>query len=163
MVGRFFFKPAPSNVVLYAGKTTLKYDFTGYSLGDGVICQVFDANTAGDAPGKKPSTKVSKCEVSGVSVTITMATESTVDFFVQLVGATAYPAPGTSAAKSYIDATITSFGKPVQLANASEKLRVPLVYAGKEAGESNTPTAMHADPKVTRSLINVMDVGMVEF
>lgn len=99
---------------LYAGESVIQYTFGSQAFGT-PICQVFESG-ADDTPGANPSKLVSKCVVSGSSVTLTMASTSA-DFFVQITGMTAWAA----GASQKVSGSVTNFGTSVQDAAASDK------------------------------------------
>lgn len=98
-------------MALYA-TSTIAYTFGSQTFGTGAICQVFTSN--GKVPSAVPSDLVSDCVVSGSSVTVTMAKDSTANFHVQIVGMDAWLASATNK----VSGTVTNFGVAVQVADA---------------------------------------------
>lgn len=104
-VGRFHYKPS-TTMPLYSGYSTIAYTFGAQAFGTTSICQVFTSN--GNAPSMTHSALVSKCVVSGSTVTVTMAADSTANFHVSIVGMSAW---GAAAGK--VTGTVTNFGVAV--------------------------------------------------
>lgn len=64
-----------------------------------------------------------------------------------------------AAAGNKIDGSVTNFGTGVQVA-AEDAKKATMAVAGTATGNSNTPDATMT-VKAARTLINIMDVGMV--
>jgi hypothetical protein len=142
-------------VSLYAAKSTIAYTFGSQTFGTSAICQVF--TSVGTAPGMVMSDAVSNCVISGSTVTITMAKTATVNFHVQI---TAMDAWAATAGK--VTGTVTNFGASVQTEDSTTTNQYDLAVVGTTATASNAPLATMT-AVVARSLVNIMDIGMVEF
>lgn len=152
-VGRFYYKPFPT-VSLYAAYSTVAFTFGSQTFGTGAICQVF--TSVGTAPGTVMSDYVSNCVISGSTVTLTMAQTKTVNFHVQIVGMDAW-----AATAGKVTGTVTNFGAAVQTTDATTTNQYDLAVVGTTTASSNEPLATMT-VVVARSLVNVMDIGMVQ-
>jgi hypothetical protein len=92
-IGKFVFKPSTS-MTLYAGKSTIDYTFGSQTFGATAKCMVFTSD--GTKPSMIHSDLVSKCEISGSNVKVTMAKSSTANFHVQIVGMDAWLASASN-------------------------------------------------------------------
>jgi hypothetical protein len=153
-VGRFYFKPS-TTMSLYA-TSTVAYTFGSQTFGAGAICQVF--TSSGTAPSMTHSDLVSNCVISGSSVTVTMAKDSTANFHVQVTGMDAWLA----SASNKVTGTVTNFATAVQTTDADTTKQYAMAIVGTTATSSNEPLATMT-AVVARSLVNVMDVGMISF
>lgn len=159
-VGRFVFKPQ-TTMSLYASTTvakssTIAYTFGSQTFGTGAICQVF--TSSGTMPSMTPSDLVYDCAISGSVVTLRMAKSATANFHVSIVGMDAWLA----AAANKVTGTVSNFATSVQTADADATKQVAMAIVGTTTASSNTPLATMT-AVVGRSLVNVMDVGMVSF
>lgn len=103
------------------------------------------------------SDKVSNCVISGSTVTITMAQTTTVNFHVQITAMDAWAATTGS-----VTGTVSNFGVSVQTEDSTATNQYALAVVGTTAALSNAPLATMT-VVVARTLVNIMDVGMVEF
>jgi hypothetical protein len=141
---------------LYTG-STIAYTFGSQAFGSGAICSVFTA--AGTGPSTTHSDLVSNCVVSGSSVTVTMAANKAANFFVQVVGMSAWAASSSNS----VTGTVTNFGIAVQTQDSDATKQVKMAVVGTTAAASNDVSASTMTAVVARSLVNVMDIGMVSF
>jgi len=155
-VGRFYYKPS-TTFPLYGGFSDISYTFGSQTFGTGAICQVF--TSSGTAPSAVPSALVSNCVVSGSTVTVTMASDSAANFHVQITGMDAWLA---SATNKIATGYVKSFTASVQVVETDAAKQYAMPIVGTTTASSNTPLATMT-VVVARSLVNVMDVGMVEF
>jgi len=153
-IGRFYFKPS-TTMSLYA-TSTIAYTFGSQTFGTGALCQVF--TSSGTAPSMTPSDLVSNCVISGSSVTVTMAKDSTANFHVQVTGMDAWLA----SASNKVTGTVTNFGTAVQTQDSDATKQFAMAVVGTTATASNEPLATMT-AVVARSLVNVMDIGMISF
>ena len=87
-----------------------------------------------------------------------MAKDSTANFHVQVVGMDAWLASATNS----VTGTVTNFGIAVQTQNSDATKQVKMAVVGTTTASSNEPLATMT-AVVARSLVNVMDVGMISF
>jgi hypothetical protein len=73
-------------------------------------------NSDGTKPGMTHSDLVSKCVISGSSVTVTMAKTATANFHVQIVGMDAWLASATNK----VTGTVTTYTAAVQTTDSTE-------------------------------------------
>jgi hypothetical protein len=117
------------------------------------------ANTAGTAPSMVHSDLASSCVVADTKITVTMAKAATANFFVQVVGVKAWAASATKA----ITGNVISFTTTVMTQNTdATKNTMALAIVGTTVASSNEPTSTMT-AVVARSLVNVMDCGMISF
>jgi hypothetical protein len=156
-IGRFYYKPSTTQT-LYAG-STIAYTFGSQTFGTGAICQVF--TSSGNAPSMTHSDLVNKCVISSSSVTVTMAKDATANFHVQITGMDAWLASASNkvAAGSII---LFSGSSAVQSVATTATTQYAMAVVGTTTASSNEPLATMT-AVVARSLVNVMDVGMVSF
>lgn len=142
---------------MYAGYSKIDYTFGLQKFGANTVCKVFE--TLDSMPNlMNPYTGVSECTVSESTVTILMAVDGTSpSFHVQLTSFGAWTAP----ASNKIDGNLKSFTTTILKADDDKKKAV-MAIGGTAAGQSNTPASDLA-VVAARTLINVMDVGMVDF
>jgi hypothetical protein len=147
-VGRFYFKPS-TTASLYAGFSVFEFTFGAQTFGTTAVCSVWTVD--GTKPSKTPSDAVKNCEVTGSTVKLTLAKASS-SFFVTVVGMDAWLASTTND----VSVTLKNFGADTAKTSdtAADQFQMPTT--------ANTPTATMT-VAVTKSLINVMDVGMVQF
>jgi hypothetical protein len=156
-IGRFHFKPS-TTAKLYAG-SSIDYTFGGQTWGTTGICSVMNANTAGTAPGLTHSDMASSCVVADTKITVTMGKAGSANFFVTVVGVKAWAASATKA----ITGNVISFTTTVQTQHTdATKNTMALPIVGTTVGASNEPTSTMT-AVVARSLVNVMDCGMISF
>jgi len=155
-IGRFFYKPSTS-MTLYAS-STIAYTFGTQAFGATSICQVM--TSSGTSPSSTPSDLVNACVVSGSVITVTMAKDSTANFHVQLVGTAAW-----GAVAGTVTGTVTNYGNAVQTAGtaSSTNVHTALSVVGTAATNCNDVSATLTTVTLTRSLTNVMDIGMLAF
>lgn len=153
-IGRFFFKPS-TTMPLYA-TSTIAYTFGSQTFGNNAVCSVFTSN--GNQPSMTHSDLVNNCVVSGSSVTVTMAKASAANFHVQIVGMDAWLASATNS----VTGTVSNFGQAVQTQNSDATKQVKMAIVGTTTASSNEPLATMT-AVVARSLVNVMDIGMISF
>jgi hypothetical protein len=154
--GRFYYKPS-TTMKLYAAESKIAYTFGSQTFGTGAICQVFTSGTA--MPTAVPSDLVSDCVISGSTVTVKMAKESTANFHVQITAMDAW-----LAAAGKVTGSVTNFANPVQTTDAdtTKQYAMPEAKSPVVVGQSNTPDGTMT-VVVARKLVNVMDVGMISF
>lgn len=155
--GRMYFKPS-TTMSLYA-TSTIEYTFgaQNFQAGSAVpICQVFTSN--GAQPSTTPSDLVNNCVVSSAKVTVTMAKDSTANFHVQLVGMGAWGA----AANNKVTGAVKNFATEVETTDSDATKQYTLAVVGTTATSANLPTSTMT-VTVSRTLVNVMDIGMIEF
>jgi hypothetical protein len=87
-----------------------------------------------------------------------MAKSATANFHVSIVGMSAWAA----LAANKVTGTVTNFGAAVQTADTDATKQVAMAIVGTTTASSNEPLATMT-AVVSRSLVNVMDVGMVGF
>jgi len=104
-VGRFAYKPQ-TTMSLYAANSKISYTFGTQAFGTGAICQVF--TSSGTKPSMTPSDLVSKCEIAGSVIDVTMAKSSTANFHVVIVGMAAW-----SATAGKVTGTVTTYTSAV--------------------------------------------------
>lgn len=104
---------------------------------------------------------VNKCEISGSSVTVTMAKDSTANFHVQITGMDAWAASSTNKVASG-SIILFSGSSSVQSVATDAAAQYAMAVVGTTTASSNLPLATMT-VVVARSLVNVMDVGMVSF
>jgi hypothetical protein len=155
-IGRFYYKPS-TTMSLYAAHSKIAYTFGSQTFGTTAICQVF--TSSGAAPSAVPSDHVSDCVISGSTVTLTMAKSGTANFHVQITAMDAW-----LAAAGKVTGTVTNFGVAVQTqdSDATKQYAMPEAKSPVVVGQSNTPDGTMT-VVVARSLVNVMDVGMISF
>lgn len=153
-VGRMYFKPSTS-MSLYA-TSTIAYTFGAQTFGANAICQVFTSD--GNKPSKVPSDIVSNCAISGSTVTLTMAKDSSANFHVQITGMDAWLASATNK----VTGTVTNFGAAVQTTDSDATKQYAMAVVGTTTSASNEPVATTV-VAVARTLVNVMDIGMIQF
>lgn len=100
---------------------------------------------------------VSNCVISGSTVTITMAQTKSVNFHVQITGMDAW-----AATAGKVTGTVTNFGASVQTEDSTTTNQFDLPVVGTTTASSNEPLGTMT-VVVARKLVNVMDIGMVEF
>jgi len=154
-VGRFYYKPS-TTATLYATYSTIAYTFGAQTFGTGAICQVF--TSVGNAPSAIPSDLVSDCVISGSTVTVKMAKSGAANFHVQITGMDAWLASTTND----VSGTVTNFGTAIQTADSDATKQWQMAVVGTTATSSNEPTATMT-VVVARTLVNVMDIGMIQF
>lgn len=103
------------------------------------------------------SDRVRNCAISGSTVTLSMGLSATINYHVVI---TAMDAWAATAGK--VTGTVTNFGDAVQTQDATADNQYALAVVGTTTASSNLPLATMT-VTVARSLVNVMDVGMVEF
>jgi hypothetical protein len=156
-IGRFYFQPS-TTMKLYSG-STVDYTFGGQTWGTKGICSVMNANAAGTAPGATHSDTASSCVVADTKITVTMGKAASANFFVQVVGVNAWAASATKA----ITGNVINFAQTVQTQHTdATKNTMALAIVGTTTGASNEPTGTMT-AVVARSLVNVMDCGMISF
>jgi len=155
-IGRFYYKPSTA-MPLYA-TSTIAYTFGSQTFGSGAICQVM--TSSGTAPSGTTSDLVRTCAISGSVVTVTMAKDSTANFHVQIVGMNAWAATAGT-----VTGTVSNFGNAVQTAGTASATNVhtALSVVGTTATSCNDVSAVTTTVTLARSLVNVMDVGMLAF
>jgi len=99
---------------LYAGKSAIDYTFGSQTFGATAKCMVFKSD--GTKPGMAHSDLVSKCEISGSKVTVTMAKSSTANFHVQIVGMDAWLA----STGNKVTGNVVSYTTTVQTTDSTE-------------------------------------------
>lgn len=87
-----------------------------------------------------------------------MASDSTANFHVSIVGMDAWLA----STSNKVTGTVTNFGVAVQTQDADTTKQVAMAVVGTTTASSNEPLATMT-AVVARTLVNVMDVGMVSF
>ena len=155
-IGRFFYKPSTS-MPLYATSTVM-YTFGAQTFGTAPICQVM--TSSGTSPSNTPSDLVNTCVISGSAITVTMAKDGAANFHVQVVGGAAF-----AAAAGTVTGTVTNFGNAVQTAGTASATNVHTAMAvvGTTATSCNDVSTVLTTVTLARSLVNVMDVGMLAF
>jgi hypothetical protein len=155
-IGRFYYKPSTS-MPLYA-TSTIMYTFGSQTFGAGAICQVH--TSSGTAPSGTPSDLVRTCAISGSVVTVTMAKDGAANFHVQIVGMSAWAATAGT-----VTGTVSNFGSAVQTAGSASVTNVhtALSVVGTTATSCNDVSAVATTVTLARSLVNIMDVGMLAF
>lgn len=145
-------------MALYA-TSTIAYTFGSQAFGTGAICQVF--TSSGTAPSTTASDLVNACVISGSVVTVTMAKDGAASFHVQIVGIVT----GWGAVAGTVTGTVTNFGNAVQTAGTASNTNVhtALSVVGTAATNCNDVSTVATTVTLARSLVNVMDVGMMAF
>lgn len=105
-VGRMYFKPS-TTMALYGGYSLINYVFGAQTFGAKAVCQVM--TSSGTKPGTTHSDLVTTCTISGSTVTVTMAKDSTANFHVQVVGMDGWLASATNK----VTGAVTNFGTSV--------------------------------------------------
>lgn len=155
-VGRFVYKPNFTGGSLYGAHSTIAYTFGAQTFGTSAICQVF--TSSGTLPTMTPSDLVSNCVISGSTVTLTMNKDSAANFHVSIVGMDAWAASATNK----VTGSVTSFTIVDQSTDSTAANQYAMHVEGTTAASSNK-VATVLTCTVTRSLVNVMDIGMVQF
>jgi hypothetical protein len=155
-VGRFFYRPSFSHK-MYAGHSTIAMKFGDQNFGAKAVCRVF-ASLNGEPDLKTPYTGVNDCVISASTVTLGMGVDlSSPSFHVQITSMSAWAASATNK----VSGDLANFKTNVLSADVADK-QYTMAIVGTTAGLSNTP-ASDLTVVAARTLINVMDVGMVEF
>ena len=105
-----------------------------------------------------PSDIVSNCVISGSTVTLTMGKDSSANFHVSIVGMDAWAASATNK----VTGSVTSFTIVDQSTDATAANQYAMHVEGTTTASSNK-VATVLTAVVARSLVNVMDIGMVSF
>lgn len=165
--GRLSFK-AKDTATIYGGSTTLAYTFGGQTFGSDARCQIFNEDTSmrGFPGDTMMSDRVSNCVIAGQTITLHLA-DSRADFYVAVVAMDAWLASDTNS----VTGTQTNFGVSTRTTTgtADDQYKMPTLTNIALANNkvklknqmSNTPTA--GEIEVTRSLTNVMDLGMIQY
>lgn len=163
--GRLSFK-AKDTATIYGGQTTVAYTFGGQTFGTDARCQIWNEDTdMRGFPGMTMmSDRVTNCVIAGQTITLSFASAKA-DFYVGVVAMDAWLASDTNK----VTGTQTNFGGSVRTTTGTADDQYQMVTAtaygtnkSKMKGVySNTPTV--GEVEVTRSLTNVMDLGMIQY
>jgi hypothetical protein len=163
--GRLSYK-LKDTATVWGGKTTVAYTFGGQTFGTGAQCQIYaESTTMRGWPGDSMlSDRVTNCVISGSGVTLTLASART-DFYVSIVAMDAWLASDTNK----VTGTQTNFGVSARTTTSTTDEQYQMVTATLKGDNkaklndltSNTPTV--GEVVLTRSLTNIMDLGMLQF
>jgi hypothetical protein len=163
--GRLTYKPKDFTA-LYGSESTIAYTFGGQTFGAGAMCQIFaeDSNNRGFPGMIMASSAVSNCVISGGTVTLTL-TGTTANFHVAIIAMDAWLASDSNK----VTGQQNNFGASVRTTTGTtddQYQMVTLTAYGSNKSKmkglySNTPTV--GEIEVTRSLTNIMDLGMIQF